>query len=162
MMQKRTLDIACGSRMMHFDKQNPDVLFCDKRRETHVLSDGRVLEISPDVQCDFSKLPFPDNSFALCVMDVPHLRFAGPKSWLRAKYGVLASDWQDTLRAAFAEAFRVLDADAGGVLIFKWNQDQIKIRDVLSCTPVKPLFGHPTGRKGLTIWCTFLKPREVT
>ncbi|EBW8880518.1 SAM-dependent methyltransferase, partial [Salmonella enterica subsp. enterica serovar Enteritidis] len=28
-MAKTILDMCCGSRMFWFDKQNPDVLFCD-------------------------------------------------------------------------------------------------------------------------------------
>lgn len=30
-MNKRILDVACGSKMFWFDKHNPDVEFCDKR-----------------------------------------------------------------------------------------------------------------------------------
>ena len=39
----------------------------------------------------------------------------------------------------------------GGVLIFKWNEDQIKVPQILALTPNKPLFGHPTGRHGKRI-----------
>ena len=31
MEQKLILDACCGSRMFHFDKQNPHVLFADNR-----------------------------------------------------------------------------------------------------------------------------------
>jgi hypothetical protein len=41
---------------------------------------------------------------------------------------------------------------------FKWNETQIKVREVLALTEVRPLFGHPTGRKGLTHWYVFMKP----
>ena len=30
-MSKRVIDVACGSKMFWFNKQNPDVEFCDKR-----------------------------------------------------------------------------------------------------------------------------------
>ena len=56
-------DVCCGSRMYYFDKQDDRVLFCDKRKESRILCDGRTLEISPDVQVDFTNLPFPDETF---------------------------------------------------------------------------------------------------
>jgi hypothetical protein len=53
----------------------------------------------------------------------------------------------------------VLDAD--GVLVFKWNETQVKVAEVLALAPHQPLFGHPTGRKGLTHWLVFMKPRTA-
>lgn len=153
---KRVLDPCCGSRMFWFDRENPEVVFGDIRTEQHTLCDGRALNIAPDVPMDFRSLPFPDGSFRLVVFDPPHLRKAGPQSWLRAKYGVLDSDhWQADIRQGFAECFRVLEP--GGVLIFKWNETQIKVREILALTDQKPLFGHPSGKKGGTHWITFMK-----
>lgn len=156
---KRVLDPACGSRMMWFDKENPEALFGDRRDEQHTLSDGRSLHIKPDLQMDFTKLPFPDESFNLVAFDPPHLTHAGKKSWLRAKYGVLGDGWKEELKKGFAECFRVLASD--GVLVFKWSQENIRLQDVLALTPVKPLFGHPTGRSGATHWCVFIKPASI-
>ena len=158
MMDKRVLDPCCGSRMFWFDKNNQDVLFGDKRSESHVLCDGRTLRIEPDMILDFTNLPFDDGSFNLVVFDPPHLKHAGEKSWLRAKYGVLANTWQDDLRRGFAECFRVLANN--GTLVFKWNEIQIKTRDVLALCDVPPLFGHPSGRKGGTHWYVFMKPKQ--
>ena len=141
-MHPTVLDPCCGSRMMWFDKQDQRVLFGDQRTESHVLSDGRALEIKPDVKLDFTNLPFPDNSFRLIAFDPPHLVRAGKKSWLALKYGKLGQSWQDDLSKGFAECFRVLES--GGVLIFKWNEDQIKVSEILKLTPNKPLFGHVT------------------
>lgn len=155
-ISKRVLDPCSGSRMMWFEKNHSDAIFGDKRHEQHILCDGRTLRIEPDMLMDFTALPFPDESFKLVAFDPPHLKHAGEKSWLRAKYGVLGSDWQEELRKGFSECFRVLDRD--GVLVFKWAEDQVKIKDVLALTPVQPLFGHPTGRKGLTHWYVFMKP----
>ena len=110
----------------------------------------------PDtVRLDFTALPFADDSFNLVVFDPPHLVRAGKKSWLAKKYGRLTQDWRDDLSKGFAECFRVLKPN--GVLIFKWNEDQIKVPEILELTPEKPLFGHPTGRHGRTHWFTFLK-----
>jgi SAM-dependent methyltransferase len=152
----RVLDPCCGSRMFWFDRQNPDAVYGDKRTEEHVLCDGRTLRIAPDVTLDFTDLPFDDGSFKLVVFDPPHLHTAGPKSWMAAKYGKLTGDWREDLRLGFAECFRVLASD--GVLVFKWNETQVKVREVLALASVAPLFGHPTGRKGLTHWMVFMKP----
>lgn len=154
--------------MMWFDRANPDVVFGDQRREvltvtdrSHGREDGtRTLIIDPDVLIDFRDLPYPDGAFRLVAFDPPHLVRAGTKSWLAAKYGKLGQDWRDDLRAGFAECFRVLAAD--GVLVFKWNETQIKVSEVLALVPQPPLFGHVSGRKGLTHWLVFMKPAEVS
>lgn len=155
MNAKNILDPCCGSRMMYFDKQDKRVVFGDIRTLEQTLCDGRVLRIEPDVALDFRALPYADGAFKLVAFDPPHLHTAGPKSWLAAKYGKLSENWRDDLRKGFAECFRVLASD--GVLVFKWNETQVKIKEVLLLTPHKPLFGHPTGRKGLTHWMVFMK-----
>lgn len=157
------LDPCCGSRMMWFDREHPAVLFGDIRRETLTVTDRshgrvdgkRVLSIDPDVLIDFRALPYPDGSFSLVVFDPPHVVRAGPRSWLAAKYGKLGPDWRDDLRAGFAECFRVLRPH--GVLVFKWNETQIKLPAVLELTPHQPLFGNRAGKKAGTHWLVFLK-----
>lgn len=160
------LDACCGSRMMWFDREHPSVLYVDQRRETltvrdrsHGKEDGtRTVRIAPDELVDFRDMPYPDESFRLVVFDPPHLVRAGPKSWLAAKYGKLGPEWRDDLRRGFAECFRVLAA--GGVLVFKWNETQVRRKDVLALTEEQPLFGHPSGRNGLTHWYVFMKPNQ--
>lgn len=167
-MGKRVLDPCCGSRMMWFNRAHPDVVFGDQRRETITVTDRshgnasgtRTLHIAPDVLLDFRALPYASGTFKLVAFDPPHLERAGPRSWLAAKYGKLGQDWREDLRAGFAECFRVLATD--GVLVFKWNETQIKVGEVLTLTPIQPLFGHPTGRKGLTHWLVFMKSSEVS
>lgn len=162
-MTQDILDPCCGSRMMWFDRLNPDVVFGDCRRETITVTDRsrgnacgqRRIVIDPDTLMDFRALPFPDSHFRLVAFDPPHLIHAGPKSWLAAKYGKLGADWRDDLRAGFRECFRVLEP--GGVLIFKWNETQVNTRDVLTLTPHAPLFGHTSGRRGMTHWLVFMK-----
>lgn len=45
-----------------------------------------------------------------------------------------------------------------GVLIFKWNEQQIKVNDVLNAiTDYRPVFGHRTTIKNNTIWMAFMK-----
>jgi hypothetical protein len=149
------LDPCCGSRMFWFNPEHHGVLFGDIRDESHVLCDGRALNIKPDVVVDFRNMDFADGSFKLVVFDPPHLRKAGPNSWLRAKYGILSDDWRDDLRRGFAECFRVLGND--GILIFKWNEIQIKVSEILALTEHKPLFGHKSGKRSDTHWITFMK-----
>lgn len=160
----KVLDPCCGSRMMWFDRENPDVVFGDVRREVLTVTDrshGRVdgtrtLHIEPDLLLDFRALPYAERTFKLVAFDPPHLVRAGAKSWLAAKYGKLSHDWQADLKAGFQECFRVLDDD--GVLIFKWNETQVKVKDILALTPCKPLFGQVSGRSGMTHWLVFMRP----
>ena len=155
-MTRTILDPCCGSRMFWFDKQNPTVVFGDIRSEQKALCDGRTLTVCPDVTLDFRDLPYADSTFKLVAFDPPHLLRAGADSWMKAKYGLLdPSTWQDDLRKGFAECFRVLATD--GVLVFKWNETQIKTRQILALTEQQPLFGHPSGKKGGTHWIVFMK-----
>ena len=149
------LDPCCGSKMFWFDKAADGVIFGDIRRETHTLCDGRSLVIAPMVQLDFTALPFRAGLFDLVVFDPPHLRNLGASSWMAAKYGILSGDWRGTLRAGFAECFRVLDQH--GTLIFKWNEDQIKVSEIVALAERAPLFGHRSGRNSKTHWMTFRK-----
>lgn len=142
--------------MMWFDKENPDALFADIRDESHVLCDGRALNVKPDIQMDFRCMPFGDNTFKLVVFDPPHMNRLGKSSWMAKKYGVLAYTWKDDIKQGFSECMRVLEP--AGVLIFKWNESQIKTSEILAIINHKPLFGHTTGRQAKTIWMTFLKP----
>lgn len=166
-MNARVLDPCCGSRMMWHDRAHPDVIFGDRRSEvvtvtdrSHGNADGtRTLHIEPDVLLDFRALPYAAGTFSLVSFDPPHLVRAGPRSWLAAKYGKLSEDWRSDIRQGFAECLRVLATD--GVLIFKWNEVQVPVRDVLALAPIPPLFGHLSGRKGLTHWLVFMKPAQV-
>jgi 23S rRNA G2069 N7-methylase RlmK/C1962 C5-methylase RlmI len=142
--------------MFYFDREDERVLFGDIRSEQHVLCDGRVLSIDPNVITDFRALPFEDEAFRVVVFDPPHLVKAGPKSWQAAKYGRLTPEtWRDDLRAGFAECFRVLAPN--GVLIFKWAETQIPVSQILALTEERPLVGHRSGKRSGTHWMTFLK-----
>lgn len=152
---KKILDVCCGSRMFWFDRENPIVLFGDIRKEDHILCDGRELHINPDIELDFRKLPFDDNSFKLVVFDPPHLQTLGKESWLAKKYGVLSSTWREDIKEGFSECFRVLKNN--GILIFKWNETEIPTSEILKLTNEKPLFGHPSGKRANTHWICFMK-----
>lgn len=154
-MTAKILDPCCGSRMMHFNPKNENVVFGDIRTENHILCDGRTLEVAPDIEMDFRNMQFNDGQFKLVVFDPPHLIRAGKQSWLALKYGKLQEDWREDIRKGFAECFRVLATD--GVLIFKWNETQIKVSEILELTDQKPVFGHISGKRANTHWITFMK-----
>ncbi len=164
-MNTPVLDACAGSRMMWFDKQNPVATFGDIRRDkitvkdtTHKPDGTRTIIIEPDTLMDFRNMPFKDGSFKLVAFDPPHLLRAGPKSWLAAKYGKLSDNWREDLRKGFSECFRVLEP--GGTLVFKWNETQVKVKEVLKLSPIPPLFGQVSGRSGMTHWLVFMKPIE--
>lgn len=152
---KKILDVCCGGRMFYFDKNNPLVEFCDIRNEIIEFSDERFLNINPNTVADFRKLPFKDNSYHLVIFDPPHLIKVGDNAWLKHKYGKLNEEtWQEDLSQGFNECYRVLKQN--GTLIFKWNECQIKKKQVLDLFPVIPLFGH-TGASVKTHWYAFFK-----
>lgn len=142
--------------MFWFDKENPDVEFMDIRSEEHILCDGRKLEIKPTTIGDFTNIPFRNESFKLVVFDPPHLKTLGEKSWMRIKYGKLYDGWQQTLSKAFNECFRVLEPN--GILVFKWNEVEIPVSEILKLTNQKPLIGHKSGKRSDTHWILFMKP----
>lgn len=157
------LDVCCGSRMFWFDRKDQRALFVDKRRESHKLTDksskggSRQLVIDPDLQADFTALPFADDTFALVIFDPPHLVHSGRKSWLAKKYGKLEGDWKEELRLGFAECFRVLRTE--GTMVFKWSEHDVPLSQILALTPERPLIGQ-RGRK--SHWLVFFKQRRLS
>ncbi len=157
----RVLDACCGGRMFWFDKHYQNAVYIDIREEEKGHIQGGYNpghEIKPDIIMDFRELGFPDKTFHLVVFDPPHLHNLTETSILRKKYGVLHKDsWKWDLSSGFNECWRVLNDN--GTLIFKWNETEIKLKEVLDCFSERPLFGHPRGK---TIWCTFYKSRLDT
>ena len=155
-MEKEILDAACGSRMFWFDKDNPNVVFMDNNPRYEELASGHVIDVNPDVIGDFTNMPFQDEKFRLVVWDPPHLIHAGKTSWLAKKYGTLNDKtWQEDLAKGFAECMRVLKPH--GILIFKWNTDQIPMNKVLQCFGQPPLFGD---KRSKTRWLVFMKEAD--
>ena len=149
---KPILDACCGSRMFWFDKNNKNVVFMDNRKLETELCDGRKLIVNPDIIGNFRNLPFRDKQFKLVVFDPPHLVKVGQNSWLYKKYGRLEETWEDDLKRGFSECFRVLE-DCG-ILVFKWNEQQIKMSDIKPLLPCEPLFGD---KRAKTFWLVFMK-----
>ena len=64
-MRKTILDACCGGKMFYFDKHDERVLFQDIRNVSTHLCDGRSFEVNPDIQADFTNMPYEDKSFSL-------------------------------------------------------------------------------------------------
>ena len=157
------LDACCGGRSFWFDKHDMRCLYVDKRRETWKIDNRSNTEtvVNPDVQADFTDLPFPDNTFAHVVFDPPHLFRNGANSRTSKMYGDLRGDWRDMLRKGFAECFRVLRPE--GTLIFKWCDMDVPLREILELTTAKPMYGHRRKDHPMrTHWIAFLKPNRET
>lgn len=152
MDSKPVLDVCCGGKMFYFDKTNNNVLFCDKRQIKTNLCDGRKFEISPDLICDFTNLPFENETFYHVVFDPPHLKSIGENSYMAIKYGNLNNEWPTVLKQGFNECMRVLKQY--GTLVFKWNEEQIKLKEILNVIDYQPLYGN---RRAKTHWLVFVK-----
>ncbi len=151
-MEKRILDACCGSKMFWFNKDQEEVLYMDNRELQAELCDGRTLNVNPDVIADFRDMPFEDESFHLVVFDPPHLLRGGEDSWLIQKYGLLDDLWSFDIHQGFQECMRVLKQN--GTLIFKWNEEQVSLKEVLDAIGHRPLFGN---RRSKTHWLVFMK-----
>lgn len=161
------LDATCGSRMIWFQKDCPDALYCDKREvDGEAIWKGnapggvsvRRLNIHPDRIVDFTDMPFPDEAFSLVVFDPPHLPHGGDTAWIVRKYGRLDKGWRKMLRDGFRECMRVLKTH--GTLIFKWNEYDIPVGEVWRAIGARPLFGTRCGKRAGTIWAVFFKGTE--
>ena len=157
MKDKFILDVCCGARMFWFNKKHPNALYLDIRKEKKgYIKSRKYREVNPDIIMDFRNLGFPDKSFELVVFDPPHRSDFTKTSIMAKNYGILKREtWQYDLKKGFDECWRVLKDK--GILIFKWNERQIKVKTILNIFKKEPLFGHPTGKNGLTMWMCFMK-----
>lgn len=157
---KFILDACCGGRFIWFNKKHPNTLYIDIRKEElGVVPERPNFHVDPDMIMDFRDLRFPDSSFKLVVWDPPHMKRLTETSMMKMKYGCLNKEtWQFDLSKGFQECWRVLEDY--GVLIFKWCEAEIKLKEVLKLFKQEPLFGHTTGSKSKTHWLCFMKIPE--
>jgi len=147
------LDATCGGRSIWLpeEKQNENTLYIDRREEEPGFTgqEGRTFSVEPDAVEDFRDLPYSNGSFDLVVFDPPHIiRENGMEQltgYITKSYGALhAETWQSDLEQGFSELFRVLAP--GGTLVFKFADNSVDFRDVLSLAPQDPLFGTTTKK----------------
>lgn len=156
----KILDVCCGSRMFWYDKKEPHTTYMDIRKAVYTTMDRgneRKIEVNPDVQADWKNIPFADETFDLVVFDPPHLVRAGKTSWLAKKYGTIdLVEWPNEFHKAFNEIMRVMKPT--GVMIFKWNEEQIPIKEVLRAFGQQPILGDMRSK---TKWSVFIKSEKV-
>lgn len=160
---KSVLDACCGSKMFWFDKTDSRAVYIDCRSEKLTATDSskrgagaiRHINIEPDLIADFRSLPFPERNFNLVVFDPPHLLRVGDGAYMRKRYGKLTPEWKEDISKGFDECFRVLKP--GGTLVFKWNETNIPVSQILQLTPEKPLIGQRCGKSAKTHWIIFIK-----
>ena len=157
---KPILDVCCGGRMFYADKNNPNVLFCDKRYFETTFKKQKCKDerfsVKPDILADFRALPFENESFYLVIFDPPHILHGSEKSFMVQKYGKLDKYFKDDLAKGFSECMRVLKQN--GTLIFKWSESQIPLSEILKCfIPQEPLLMQKTSKT--SHFCVFYKNR---
>lgn len=154
----KILDVCCGSKMFWYDKEETHTTYMDIRDEVLTYTDRdvvREVKINPDLVADFRDIPFADDSFDLVVFDPPHLIHVGDNSWLAKKYGKLDKNtWPQDLKLGFDECMRVLKPN--GTILFKWNEEQIKTKDVFEAFGQQPILGD---KRSKTRWSVFIKKR---
>ena len=72
------------------------------------------------------------------------------------KYGKLPKDkWKEILHDGFSECMRVCKEN--GIIIFKWNETDVPVSEIIDIIGYKPLFGHKSGKLNKTHWLCFMK-----
>lgn len=156
---KLILDACCGGKHFWFDKNNPLTLFMDKRKvEKGAIPQQPNWECNPDIISDYRNTDFKDNQFKLIVWDIPH-KLKPDKGLITMKYGSLGETWREDTTQGFNELWRILDNH--GILVFKYADLDISVKEMLSLFPIDPLFGTKT-KKGVnnTYWFCFMKVDE--
>ena len=157
---KFILDACCGGRHFWFNKNNPNVLFMDIRKEPKgFIPQQKNFEIEPDIIGDFRKTDFRDKQFKHIVLDIPH-KVKKDNGLITKKYGYLGDNWEEDLRKGFNEMWRILDDF--GTLNLKFTDLDISTGKLLSLFPVQALYGIIT-KKGAnnTYWFNFMKIPEA-
>ena len=158
MNNKFILDACCGGRMFWKNKNHPNAIYQDIRRDVLPLKEqyGMNFTVEPDVIGDFRDMKFEDRKFKMVIFDPPHL-ILNKTSWIAKKYGTLKdTDYKEDFKKGFLECWRVLDDY--GTLIFKWNDNSIGINKIKPFFPDEPIISNRIGTKGkTTYWFVFMK-----
>jgi hypothetical protein len=157
-MDKLILDACCGPKFMWLDKNNPNVIFNDIRKEEKgFIKQRKNIEVNPDTQHDFRNLPYADKTFKLITFDPPQIICKSKTSTIIKCYGNLDKNYKQMFTDAIKELWRVLDDN--GVLFLKFNNVHIDFKEIITLFPQQPLFQTSTNRsKNVeTRWFCFMK-----
>lgn len=158
-MSKKIIDICCGGRMFRYDKSNPHVHFMDIRElPKWCIKQRPSFCIQPDEIGDFRKINHSDKSFKIVVMDPPHMRSVWETSRMAKKYGKVSKERKEDMNLGFMESMRILEDY--GLLIFKRNEHEIPLSDVIKLFPIKPSLWQRTSKNNKTIWLIYIKTPE--
>lgn len=134
----KILDLSAGNRAIWFDKNNPLVMFLDKRPEVH-----------PTIVCDTTDIPKEvGHCYDLVVFDPPHEN-VGANGYMAKRYGhSTRPQIVETIKGSGREAHRVTKPNA--LMAFKWNDHAFTLDDVLPLLSPYwyPLFGHHMRNRG--------------
>lgn len=145
----RILDCSGGKRNVWFNRCHPNAVYIDNRPE-----------MTPNVLCDSTQLPFPNEVFDLIVFDPPH-GVHGEHSYMSKYYGRYNSqEILNLLRGTSREAYRVSKPEA--LMLLKWNDRDQRLDHILKQLEAwEPLFGHKiaerSSHRASTYWLALLK-----
>lgn len=159
-MNKQIIDLCCGWRMFRYDKKNPLVHFMDVRTLPKWSIKARPsFCVEPDEIGDYRDVKHPDKSFKIVVMDPPHLKSLGEKSRMAMKYGKVSKERKEDMKQAFKEAMRILQDF--WILIFKRNESEIPLSEIIKTFPVKPMIWQRTWKNNKTVRLIYLKQEAL-
>ena len=159
---KFILDACCGGRMFWFNKNHPNTIYIDNRKKDKGHCEGKPNhEVNPDIVMDFRELEFKDGTFKVVIFDPPHVFAPEEDTCVMTKcYGRLNKDtWKEDIKKGFDECMRVLEDY--GLLVFKWNECGVKIKDLLYIIEVEPLLRDMRRGLSKSHWMLFMKIPEV-
>ena len=158
---KFILDACCGGKYMWFNKNHPNTIYMDIRKENkgYIKREPNFC-INPNIIGDFTNLPksIKNHKFKLIIWDIPHLRSRKISGDFLKKFGNLNPEtWQSDVTKGFKELWGVLDDF--GVLLFKFSDYHIKFKEVLKYIPQEPIVFNRTSGSGKTNtkWFCFMK-----
>jgi len=158
---KFILDACCGNRYMWFNKNHPNAIYMDIRKEEKgFIESEKNVCVQPDIQADFTKLPqeIKNHKFKLIIWDVPHFKARKLTGVMLKKFGGLNPEtWQSDINKGFKELWGILEDY--GIILFKFSDYHIKFKDVLNQIPIQPIVINKTSGSGKTEtkWFCFMK-----
>lgn len=131
---------------------------CKEVIKDHVLNELNIIVSSKNERsvCE-NRVPSRKDGLYLIYGNGHAEPFTGENIKKNVRYiGLKHKDVSFAISLTEHDRVQLLDDDYG-VLVFKWNEDQVTVKEVLRAIDRQPLFGHTTGRSGKTMWMCFMK-----